>query len=163
MAMTLEEKVEKKAKGIEKLNYKKGVACLLLAINERSSEYDCETKYKVRLHFKSKAAIKRVGELLRLNRKNMLNRFEREIKSIELTLNSYEMFKLEAGRNINKEVTYKYRNDYTGVSYEVILNPTKDTNYDGYHTGSVADGEPLSAYFQLLKEAIVTGEETYIC
>ncbi|QJX80280.1 hypothetical protein [Priestia megaterium] len=167
MAMTLEQKVAKKAKGLDKLKYKKGLAIVLLGVEEEASEYGCDSRYRVRLYFKSKAAIKRFGEFLgsaHFNKKEMLDRFERGQISKDTYLNRNERWELEGGQNIIKDVKYDYRNLYSGQKYFNVLDPTKalTETQEGYYTGSVDDGEPLSEYISYLKQSIVDGSIQYI-
>lgn len=167
MAMTLEQKVAKKAKGMNQLLYKKGVAVVLLSMDERGSEYDSDTRCKVQLHFKSKAAINRVGKLLGeiyFNKKEMLAQYEKGFKSKTVEIDLYQEGRIEGGQNIVKKLDFYYTNDYSGTRLNATLDPrvslTKEQ--EDFYTGSVADGEPLSSYFQYLQGAIIKGDIRYI-
>ncbi|MHA7098730.1 hypothetical protein [Priestia aryabhattai] len=167
MAMTLEQKVAKKANGLDKLKYKKGLAIVLLGVEEEASEYDCDSTYRIRMYFKSKAAIKRVGDVLGsayFNKKEMLDKFERGLVSKETCVGGYERWKLDGGENIIKDVKYDYCNHYSGQRYFDTLDPTKVLTeaQEDYHRGSVADGELLSEYISYLKQSIVDGSIQYI-
>lgn len=167
MAMTLEQKVAKKAKGLDKLKYKKGLAIVLLGVEEEASEHDCDLTYRIRMYFKSKAAIKRVGDVLgsaRFNKKEMLERFERGEVSKETCIGGYERWVLDGGENIIKDVKYEYHNLYSDQKYFEALDPRKVLTevQEDCNTGSVADGEPLSEYISYLKQSIVDGSIQYI-
>lgn len=167
MAMTLEQKVAKKAKGLEKLKYKKGIAVVSLIINETASEYDSDTEYRVRIYFKTKAAIKRISDLfgeIRFNKKDALSKFEKGTNFKEMTIKGYEKSMLDGGANIIKEVRYVYTNHYTGSRYSLSLDPRKSfpDSQKNYYTGSTADGEPLSVYYSYLQSSIIKGSTQYI-
>ncbi|MCK2000802.1 hypothetical protein MZM54_05290 [[Brevibacterium] frigoritolerans] len=165
--MTLEQKVAKKAKGLEKLKYKKGIAIVLLTIDETASEYESDAEYRVRIYFKTKAAIKRIGDLLgeiRFNKKETISRFERGINFKEMTVKGYEKSMLDGGSNIIKDVRYVYANHYTGSRYSLSLDPRKSfpDSQKNYYTGSTADGQPLSVYYSYLQSSIIKGSTQYI-
>lgn len=167
MAMTLEQKVAKKAKGMDKLKYKKGLAIVTLSLDESAVEYDSELQYRVRLYFKSKAAINRVGKLLgslQFNKKQMLSNFERGYKSIELNVSSYEKYMMDGGENIVREIKYDYLNSYSDSRFFLTIDPRKPLSDEQkkYFTGSTADGEPLSSYFVHLQKSIIEGNTQYI-
>lgn len=167
MAMTLEQKVAKKAKGLDKLKYKKGLAIVLLGVEEEASEQKCDSRYRIRMYFKSKAAIKRVGDVLGsayFDKKEMLDRFERGQVSKDTYVSGYERWKLDGGENIIKDMKYEYCNQYSGHRYFDVLDPTKVLTeaQEDYYTGSVADGEPLSEYISYIKQSIVDGSIQYI-
>lgn len=169
MAMTLEQKVFKKAKPFrnENLKYKKGLAILILSLNEEAVEYSSETEYLVRLYFKSKAAIKRVSDTLgkiKFDKKRITANFELGRNFIELNLSSYELFSLEAGFNIYKKMGLNYRDHYSDFHFSVQLDPTKSLNEDEkqYRIGSTAGGKSLDSYFQSIKESILSGSYNYL-
>lgn len=167
MAMTLEQKVVKKAKGMDKLKYKKGLAIVTLCLDESAVEYDSELQYRVRLYFKSKAAINRVGKLLgslQFDKKRVLSNFERGYKNIELTVSSYERYMLDGGENIIKEIKYDYLNSYSDRRFFITIDPRKPLTDEqkNYYTGSTADGEPLSSYFAHIQKSIIEGNTQYI-
>lgn len=167
MTLTLEQKVAKKAKGLAQLKYKKGIAIVSLNVYEKASEYDSDTEYRVRIYFKTKAAIKRIGDLLgeiRFNKKEVLSKFERGTNFKEITIKGYEKSMLDGGANIIKEVRYTYANHYTGSRYSLSLDPRKTfpESQKDYFTGSTADGRPLSEYAFYLQKSIIEGNTQYI-
>lgn len=169
MAMTLEQKVAKKAKSFnsENLKFKKGLAIVIRGLDEEAAEYSSNCDYQVQMHFKSKAAINRVGvELgkMRFDKKRMLANYERGIKSTNLHLSSNDLFTLEAGLNIYRTINFYYKNGHTGQHYSLEIDPTQPLakEYENKYTGSTADGEPLSKYYNGIQEQIVKGGYTYL-
>lgn len=167
MAMTTEQKVAKKTVTIDKLKYTKGVAIVIRGVNEIASEYDSHTDFDVRIYFKTKAAINRIGKVLgeaRFPKKNILAQFERGINSYGCQLSGYEMYSIEAGQNIIREVLYDHSGDSSGRRYQVSVNPTKPLSEreKEYYTGSLADSEPLVDYYEYLQQQIVEGKMGYV-
>lgn len=169
MAMTLEEKVMKKAKDFsyQNLKFKKGLAVIFKGIEVNAVEYDEETNYDVTLYFKSKASINRVGAALgylRFNKKRMLEDYERGIKSIDMMLAGNDLWRLEFGSNIYKKMYYHYMNHYSGERYFLTVKPELPLSEEdaGKNTGSSADGDSYEEFYRSLQESIIKREWHYL-
>lgn len=150
--------------GIE-LKYKKGLAVVLLTINEMASEYDSDSDYEVELHFKSEAAVRRTCKELgyKLPIKNTIDAYKKGKRAFNVYLNSRDLNHIDGQQNIHKEFFFNYKNHYDNTHYFVKINPTNEdmeVPVDAW-VGSCANGQSFYSFLNDIKESILKGYYNY--
>lgn len=162
-------KKQKQGFNLNTLNFNKGIAVVLCSIETNAVEYDEDTFYEVDIFFKSQVAIKRAAKQLGISKEKQKNLIEQVKKSKYASIrfrsiDGFSLSVLNGGQNICEYLVFYYHNSYSGIMYDIKLDPLKFPTDEEFqrNTGSVADGDTLQGlYFHYLK-GITSGNITFL-